>query len=158
MRFVLINARRQLRAPGRGLGGLIACAAVVFAAGSVLAQPGATNGSGTVASGAPNLAPASASEPGAMMGMLGYAEGHSAGEREVEQRFDAQVNPTELSDWLKSMSSAPNQVGSPHDRANAEFMLQKLREWGWDAHIETFSVLYPTPKHESLKLTAPHKF
>ena len=56
------------------------------------------------------------------------------------------------------MSSGPNQVGSPHDKANAEFMLQKFRDWGWDAQIETFNVLYPTPKHESLQLIAPRKF
>ena len=53
------------------------------------------------------------------------------------------------------MSSEPNQVGSPHDKANAEFMLQQFRDWGWDAHIETFSVLYPTPKRIALQLLAP---
>ena len=53
------------------------------------------------------------------------------------------------------MSSEPNQVGSPHDKANAEFMLGKFKEWGWDARIETFYVLYPTPKSESLELVAP---
>jgi N-acetylated-alpha-linked acidic dipeptidase len=142
MPFTLMNTRGQRRAPPvRWLGGLLAFAAVAFGAGSVVAQPDTT--------------PAS---PAAVTGMLGYADEHRAREREVEQRFDEQISATELSDWLKSMSSAPNQVGSPHDRANAEFMLQKLREWGWDAHIETFSVLYPTPKHESLQLTAPHKF
>jgi len=57
--------------------------------------------------------------------------------------------------WLEQMSSEPNQVGSPHDKANAEFMLAKFKEWGWDAHIETFSVLYPTPKSETLELVAP---
>ena len=31
----------------------------------------------------------------------------------------------------------------------------KFKEWGWDARIETFYVLYPTPKSESLELVAP---
>ncbi len=53
------------------------------------------------------------------------------------------------------MSSAPNQVGSPHDRENAEWMLAQFRSWGWDAHIETFDVLYPTPTSELLEMTAP---
>ncbi len=56
------------------------------------------------------------------------------------------------------MSSAPNQVGSPHDKANAEFMLKKFQEWGWNAHIETFDVLYPTLKSHSLELVAPTHF
>ncbi len=90
--------------------------------------------------------------------MLGYGPAHALDERALERRFDAGLTPQELRDWLQSMSSEPNQVGSPHDKANAEFMLRKFREWGWDADIETFQVLYPTPKRVSLQLTAPRKF
>ena len=46
----------------------------------------------------------------------------------------------------------------PHDKANAEFQLAKFREWGWDASIETFSVLYPTPREVSVELVAPTHF
>lgn len=53
------------------------------------------------------------------------------------------------------MAAAPNHVGSPHDKANADFMVAKFNEWGWDAHIETFQVLYPTPKKISVELVAP---
>jgi N-acetylated-alpha-linked acidic dipeptidase len=37
--------------------------------------------------------------------------------------------------------------------------LAQFKSWGWDAHIETFEVLYPTPISESLELigTAPFK-
>jgi N-acetylated-alpha-linked acidic dipeptidase len=87
--------------------------------------------------------------------MLGFTAGAAAQERSLEQRFDAQLNPAELRDWLQQMSSGPNQVGSPHDKANAEFMLAKFKSWGWDAHIETFDVLYPTPTDEKLELVAP---
>ena len=62
------------------------------------------------------------------------------------------MNPADLRAWLELMSAEPNHVGSPHDKANAEFMLAKFREWGWDAHIETFQVLYPTPKSETLEM------
>jgi N-acetylated-alpha-linked acidic dipeptidase len=53
------------------------------------------------------------------------------------------------------MASEPNQVGSPHDKANADFMLAQYQSWGWDARIETFSVYYATPKSETLELVAP---
>src|SRR5206468_4744730 len=66
--------------------------------------------------------------------------------------------PAELREWLQRMSSAPNHVGSPHDKANAEFMLEQFRQWGWEARIETFDVLYPTPKKSSLELIAPARF
>ena len=50
------------------------------------------------------------------------------------------------------MAAEPNHVGSPHDKANAEFTLQQFKDWGWDAKIETFQVLYPTPKKVALEL------
>jgi len=90
--------------------------------------------------------------------MFGFSPTSAAAQQSLEQRFDAQLNPADLRDWLKQMSSEPNQVGSPHDKVNAEFMLAKFREWGWDAHIETFSVLYPSPKKEGLELLGPHPY
>jgi N-acetylated-alpha-linked acidic dipeptidase len=75
----------------------------------------------------------------------------------VEKSFDASVNPGEMGGWLKRLASEPNQVGSPHDKANAEWVLAQLKSWGWDAHMETFEVLYPTPIHESLELLGGKK-
>jgi N-acetylated-alpha-linked acidic dipeptidase len=49
-------------------------------------------------------------------------------------------------------------VGSPHDKANAETILGWFKQWGWDAHIETFDVLYPTPISETLEMLAPKPF
>jgi N-acetylated-alpha-linked acidic dipeptidase len=76
----------------------------------------------------------------------------------LEQRFDRQLEPKDLRRWLELMSAEPNHVGSPHDRQNAEFMLQQFRLWGWDANIETFYVLYPTPISQRLELTGPRTF
>ncbi len=73
--------------------------------------------------------------------MLGFSADHAAQQLSLEQRFDALLDPNDQREWLKDMSSQPNHVGSPHDKANAEFMLAKFRAWGWDARIETFSVL-----------------
>lgn len=75
-----------------------------------------------------------------------------------DQKFDTLIHPADLGGWLKHLAAEPNQVGSPHDKANAEYELALFREWGWDAHIETFSVLYPTPRSETLKLIGPERF
>jgi N-acetylated-alpha-linked acidic dipeptidase len=75
-----------------------------------------------------------------------------------EAQFDAAVKPSDLRDWMKLLASQPNHVGSPHDKANAEWILAQFKSWGWDAHIESFDVLYPTPIHESLEMTAPSHF
>ncbi len=90
--------------------------------------------------------------------LLGFSNEGAATERALEQRFDAQLKADDQREWLRQMSAQPNQVGSPHDKANADFMLAKFKEWGWDAHIETFDVLYPTPKSHVLELLEPTHF
>jgi N-acetylated-alpha-linked acidic dipeptidase len=95
--------------------------------------------------------------PGALE-LEGFSSAAAAAETQLEQRFDSDLSAAELRSWLEQMTSAPNHVGSPHDKANAEFELAKFKEWGWDASIETFSVLYPTPKEVSVELVAPTHF
>ena len=73
----------------------------------------------------------------------------------LERSFDALVSAADQQQWLQQMSSEPNHVGSPHDKANAEMQLALFRQWGWDAHIEQFDVLYPTPISTTLELIAP---
>ena len=89
-------------------------------------------------------------------GLVGFSAAGAAAERALEQRFDAGLAAGDLRGWLERMAAEPNQVGSPHDKANAEFTLEQFKAWGWDAHIETFSVLYPTPKTELLELSLIH--
>jgi N-acetylated-alpha-linked acidic dipeptidase len=72
-----------------------------------------------------------------------------------EAVLDASVSASEQMGWLKQMASAPNHVGSAHDKANAEFILSQFKAWGWDAKIETFEVLYPTPLKTQLNLVGP---
>jgi N-acetylated-alpha-linked acidic dipeptidase len=88
-------------------------------------------------------------------GMVGFSAAGAAEERTVEARFDRNLSADAIRERMRLMAAEPNQVGSPHDRANAEYTLAQYRAWGWDAHIETFSVLYPTPKDERLELLTP---
>jgi N-acetylated-alpha-linked acidic dipeptidase len=106
----------------------------------------------SVAAGVNADAPASSSD------MQGFSAAAAAAEMQLEQRFDADLSAADLRAWMQQMSSAPNHVGSPHDKVNAEFQLAKFREWGWDASIETFSVLYPTPREVAVELVAPTYF
>jgi N-acetylated-alpha-linked acidic dipeptidase len=101
---------------------------------------------------------AAAGLAGAAEDLEGFSPAAALTETQLEQRFDADLSATDLSAWMQQMASEPNHVGSVHDKANAEFELAKFREWGWDAAIETFSVLYPTPKEVLVELTAPTHF
>jgi N-acetylated-alpha-linked acidic dipeptidase len=102
----------------------------------------------------------SSSAPGARSPgpLFGFTADESRTQESVEQRFDGDLNPAELRAWLKMLSSEANHVGSPHDKANAEFVRDRFKEWGWDAQIEVFYPLYPTLKQHTLELVAPTKF
>jgi N-acetylated-alpha-linked acidic dipeptidase len=106
----------------------------------------------------PATAAAGADPTAGAVEMLGFSASGAAAQAQLEQRFDADLSAAELRAWMQQMSSEPNHVGSAHDRANAEFQLKKFREWGWDASIETFSVLYPTPREVSVELVSPTHF
>ncbi|HEY5106208.1 MAG TPA: transferrin receptor-like dimerization domain-containing protein [Caulobacteraceae bacterium] len=101
------------------------------------------------------LAAAAAASPAPM---LGFTPAQAQAERALEARFDAGLSASEISDRLQRMAAEPNQVSSPHDKENAEFTLAQYKSWGWDAHIEVFSVLYPTPKAETLELLGPSPY
>jgi N-acetylated-alpha-linked acidic dipeptidase len=75
-----------------------------------------------------------------------------------DQKFRALPQPATIKSTMERLSAHPHHVGSPYDRDNAEWMLARLKEWGWDAQIETFSVLFPTPKERIVELVAPTKF
>ncbi len=75
--------------------------------------------------------------------LIGFDGAGSSAELALEQKLDAGIDPADLRAWLKDLSAAPNQVGSPHDRRNAEKMRDMLASWGWDARIEVFQVAVP---------------
>ncbi|MBV8405396.1 MAG: M28 family peptidase [Gammaproteobacteria bacterium] len=105
---------------------------------------------------AASLAATGGAEPPAAM--FGFSAPESAREATLEQRFDAALDPADLRGWLQRLSAEPNNVGAPHDKANAEFVRDLFKQWGWDAHIEVFEVLYPTLRQHSLELLAPSHF
>src|SRR5471032_1524285 len=90
--------------------------------------------------------------------LLGFTDAHAATQVALEKKFDAQISAGDQKAWLEQMAAAPNHVGSPHDKANADFMLAQFKAWGWDARIEQFDVLYPTPKKSSVEMVAPTMF
>ncbi len=90
--------------------------------------------------------------------LWGFDAAATQAQRALEARFDAQLKADDQRQWLRQMAAKPTHVGAPHDKANAEFTLAKFREWGWDAQIETFDVLYPTPKSLAVELIAPTRY
>jgi len=94
-------------------------------------------------------------EPAAL---AGYSTAASAAERGWESKFRALPSTDNLREYMRHLSARPHNVGSPYDKENAEWILAHFKEWGLDAEIETFYVLFPTPRERALELVAPTTF
>jgi N-acetylated-alpha-linked acidic dipeptidase len=90
--------------------------------------------------------------------LLGFNTEHATEERALEARFDSHLDAADQRAWLKRLSARPHHVGSPYDKDNAEFMAGLFRSWGFETRIESFKVLFPTPKTRLLEMVAPTRF
>ena len=90
--------------------------------------------------------------------MLGFGAEHAARQRALEAQFDGALKREDLRDWMKRLTARPHHIGSSYDKENADFIAAQFRSWGYDTEIETFDVLYATPKTRVLEMTAPSKF
>ena len=90
--------------------------------------------------------------------LMGFSDSSSASERALEAQFDSFLKAENLRERMKRMSARPHHVGTAFDKENAEFILSQFKLWGWDAQIEQFEVLFPTPKTRVVEITTPEKF
>ncbi len=59
---------------------------------------------------------------------------------------------------MKRLSARPHHVGSPYDKDNAQWIQTQFKLAGWDTTLETFDVLFPTPRERVVELVAPTQF
>src|SRR5256884_6890195 len=90
--------------------------------------------------------------------LRGFTPESAKAEREWETKFRALPSPDSLREYMRRLSARPHHVGSPYDKANAEWILATFKSFGLDAQIESFDVLFPTPKERVVELVAPSKF
>ncbi len=99
-----------------------------------------------------------APEPTAPPAPRGFFADGVAAQQKVEREFRAAPDPAVARDTMRRLAAAPHHLGSPDGAKNAQWIEARFREWGLDAHIETFEVLFPTPKERVLELVEPVKF
>ena len=75
-----------------------------------------------------------------------------------DARFRAIPEARNLEAYVRIMSARPHHLGSAYGKQNAEWILARFREWGWDAQIENYDVLFPTPKERSVEMVEPSRF
>ena len=91
--------------------------------------------------------------------LVGFTDARTPKQLDWEKQFDAQLNGKEQDTWMQFLSSHPHHVGSPQDKANADYIVSLFRSWGWETEIATYWPLFPTPKTRVLELlgSKPYK-
>ena len=84
--------------------------------------------------------------------LTGFSADASRAERQWEEKFKAIPSPRLMRDYMQRLAARPHNVGTLYDKDNAEWLLGKFKEFGLDAHIETFDVLFPTPEERAVEL------
>jgi len=79
-------------------------------------------------------------------------------ETEWEQQARAIPDAARIRSTIEKLSAQPHLAGTPGSKQTADWLLAQLREFGLDAHVETFEALLPTPKTRILEMTAPSQF
>jgi N-acetylated-alpha-linked acidic dipeptidase len=90
--------------------------------------------------------------------LMGFTDTDAAKQLDWEKQFDAQLNPKNEDDWMQFLSSHPHHVGSPQDKANAEYIANLFRSWGYQTEIASYFPLFPTPKTRLLELLGSKPF
>ncbi|MBT5708516.1 MAG: M28 family peptidase [Verrucomicrobia bacterium] len=87
--------------------------------------------------------------------VIGYRSEEAAALLSREKAFDAQLDPANLKDWMRQMTDRPHHAGSTKAKENAMFIAKLFESWGYDTTIETYHVLFPTPKIRELRQLRP---
>jgi N-acetylated-alpha-linked acidic dipeptidase len=84
--------------------------------------------------------------------IMGFTDANATKQIDWEKQFDAQLNAQNLDTWMQFLTSHPHHVGSPQDKANAEYIANLFKQWGYQTEIASYFVLFPTPKFRQLEL------
>ncbi|MBU0697552.1 MAG: M28 family peptidase [Bacteroidetes bacterium] len=74
---------------------------------------------------------------------------------QTEQKFDASMSAIRIGETIKELSAIPHSLGSSGSKIVAEAIAKKFTSYGFDTKIETYQVLFPTPKTRVLEAVSP---
>src|SRR5678810_1086253 len=84
--------------------------------------------------------------------IMGFNEANAKSQLDWEKQYDAQLKAKNLDTWMQFLTSHPHHVGSVQGKANADYMANLFRSWGYQTEIAEYQVLFPTPKTRVLEL------
>ena len=90
--------------------------------------------------------------------LIGFSNEDSDAQRAIEQTYDTHLDASDLEAWMREFTAKAQHVGSPGAKENAEILRDLAESWGFDAEIEVFHVLFPTPKERHVELLSPGSY
>ncbi|HNP21204.1 MAG TPA: transferrin receptor-like dimerization domain-containing protein [Panacibacter sp.] len=90
--------------------------------------------------------------------LKGFTDDHAKTQLQLERSYDQFLNAASSGATIKDLSSKPHNLGSAGSKAVAENILNRFKSFGLDAKIETYTVLFPTPKTRILEMTGPKPY
>lgn len=75
-----------------------------------------------------------------------------------EEKFRAIPTAEKQREYMKRLTARPHHLGSAYNKENADWMVTMFKSWGFDARLESFDVLFPTPKERLVELVGPKRF
>ena len=90
--------------------------------------------------------------------LRGFTTASAKIERDWEAKFRAIPDPARMREAMRRLTLRPHHLGSPYGKDNAEWLRAQFASYGFDATIERFDVLFPTPVTRVLEMVAPTRF
>src|SRR6476620_2529671 len=90
--------------------------------------------------------------------ITGFTEQSASKQFALEQNFDKNLSAENIGSTIKELSAKPHNLGSAGSKAVAENIYNRFKSYGWDVRIDTYHVLFPTPKTRVLEMTAPTNY
>ncbi|MGE5245227.1 MAG: M28 family metallopeptidase [Betaproteobacteria bacterium] len=88
--------------------------------------------------------------------IYGFSARSAAAERRLEERFLLLPSPEKAREALRFLTADPHVAGTPRDRALAEWVRDRWREYGLEqVEIVEHDVLLPYPTEVHIEMTAP---
>ena len=85
----------------------------------------------------------------------GFDEETGKAQFALEEKYDSYLKASNLDQWMKHLTGRPHHLGSAMGKQYAEWMRDQFKSWGYETEIETYKVLFPTPKVRVLEMIAP---
>ena len=90
--------------------------------------------------------------------VAGFGRGAASAQLAAEKKFDELLDAKNVDQYIKDLSSQPHHLSSPGDEANATYIADKFKSWGFETTTETFYVLFPIPVTRMLEMTGTKNF